>query len=126
MAHPPQQPRSRPQPARNRLRPQRPHDGFFVADRRFVNEALPRISAVGFKILLDLVASSPRPVRLAEVPYQFRSRLRGESKLDTTVAFEYLTLILDKLIGGIVPVQFVIFGLVGLSGVLVHLDRPPA
>jgi dolichol-phosphate mannosyltransferase len=98
-----------------------PMSGFFVADRRFVNEALPRISAVGFKILLDLVASSPRPVRLAEVPYQFRSRLRGESKLDTTVAFEYLTLILDKLIGGMVPVQFVIFGLVGLSGVLVHL-----
>ena len=98
-----------------------PMSGFFVADRRFVNEALPRISAVGFKILLDLVASSPRPVRLAEVPYEFRDRVSGESKLDTTVAFEYLTLVLDKLIGGLLPVQFVFFGLVGMAGVVVHL-----
>ena len=100
---------------------QDPMSGFFVADRRFVNEAMPRISAIGFKILLDLIASSPRPVRLAEVPYEFHCRSHGESKLDTTVAFEYLTLVLDKLIGSILPVQFVMFGLVGLVGVLVHL-----
>jgi dolichol-phosphate mannosyltransferase len=100
---------------------QDPMSGFFVADRRFVNEALPRISAVGFKILLDLIASSPRPVRLAEAPYEFRTRVRGESKLDTTVGFEYLTLVLHKLIGSMLPVQFVMFGLVGLAGVLVHL-----
>jgi len=100
---------------------QDPMSGFFVADRRFINIAMPRISAIGFKILLDLIASSPRLVRLAEVPYEFQSRFRGESKLDTTVGFEYLTLVLHKLIGSIVPVQFVIFGLVGLVGVFVHL-----
>jgi dolichol-phosphate mannosyltransferase len=98
-----------------------PMSGFFVADRRFINIALPRISAVGFKILLDLIASSPRPVRLAEMPYEFQSRFRGESKLDTTVAFEYLTLVLHKLTGSILPVQFVMFGLVGLVGAVVHL-----
>ena len=43
---------------------QDPMSGFFVADRRFINIALPRTSAIGFKILLDLIASSPRPVRL--------------------------------------------------------------
>lgn len=98
-----------------------PMSGFFVADRRFINIALPRISAIGFKILLDLIASSPRPVRLAEMPYEFQGRFRGESKLDTTVGFEYLTLILHKLSGSIVPVQFVMFGLVGLVGAFVHL-----
>lgn len=100
---------------------QDPMSGFFVADRRFINIALPRISAVGFKILLDLIASSPRPVHLAEVPYEFQSRFGGESKLDTTVGFEYLTLVLHKLIGSIFPVQFVMFGLVGLIGAFVHL-----
>jgi dolichol-phosphate mannosyltransferase len=100
---------------------QDPMSGFFVADRRFINIAMPRISAIGFKILLDLIASSPRPVRLAEVPYEFQSRLRGESKLDTTVGFEYLTLVFHKLIGSLLPVQFVMFVLVGLVGVLVHL-----
>ena len=100
---------------------QDPMSGFFVADRRFINIAMPRISAIGFKILLDLIASSPRRVRLAEVPYEFQSRFRGESKLDTTVGFEYLTLVLHKLIGSILPVQFVMFALVGLAGVFVHL-----
>ena len=100
---------------------QDPMSGFFVADRRFVNKALPRISAIGFKILLDLIASSPQPVRLAEVPYEFQTRFRGESKLDTTVGFEYLSLVLHKLIGSLLPVQFVMFGLVGLAGVLLHL-----
>jgi dolichol-phosphate mannosyltransferase len=98
-----------------------PMSGFFLADRRFINIALPRISAIGFKILLDLIASSPRPVRLAEAPYEFRSRFHGESKLDTTVGFEYLTLVLHKLIGSLLPVQFVMFGLVGLAGLFVHL-----
>ena len=55
------------------------------------------------------------------MPYEFQSRFRGESKLDTPVGFEYLTLVLHKLIGSILPVQFVMFGLVGLVGVLVHL-----
>jgi len=100
---------------------QDPMSGFFVADRRFINVAMPRISAIGFKILLDLIASSPRPVRLAEVPFEFHGRFSGESKLDTTVGFEYLTLVLHKLIGSILPVQFVMFGLVGLTGVFVHL-----
>jgi len=100
---------------------QDPMSGFFVADRRFINIAMPRISAIGFKILLDLIASSPRAVRLAEVPYEFHDRFRGESKLDTTVGFEYLTLVLHKLIGSVLPVQFVMFGMVGLVGVFVHL-----
>ena len=100
---------------------QDPMSGFFVADRRFINIALPRISAVGFKILLDLIASSPRPVRFAETPYEFQTRVRGESKLDTTVAFEHLTLVLHKLIGSMLPVQFLMFGLVGLLGAFIHL-----
>ncbi len=100
---------------------QDPMSGFFVADRRFINIALPRISAVGFKILLDVIASSPRPVRLAEAPYEFQSRFRGKSKLDSTVAFEYLTLVLHKLIGSLLPVQFVMFGLVGVVGAIVYL-----
>jgi hypothetical protein len=57
------------------------------------------ISGIGFKILLDLFASAPKPLEFKELPYQFRKRHAGESKLDTTVAWEYLLLLLDKLIG---------------------------
>jgi len=70
-----------------------------------------RLSGIGFKILLDIFASSPRPLRFEEVPYTFRNRHAGESKLDTMVAWEYLMLLLDKLIGHVVPVRFVLFAM---------------
>lgn len=70
---------------------------------------------------MDLIASSKRPVRIAEVPYTFRARLHGESKLDVLVGLEYLQLLLDKLIGNIVPPRFVIFSLVGSLGAMLYL-----
>jgi dolichol-phosphate mannosyltransferase len=99
-----------------------PMSGFFILDRRFLDEIVRSISAIGFKILLDIVASSPRAVRLGEVPYRFRNRLYGESKLDILVGIEYLQLLLDKMVGEIVPARFVIFGMVGAMGVVAHLS----
>jgi dolichol-phosphate mannosyltransferase len=98
-----------------------PMSGFFVLRRDFLEETVRHLSAHGFKLLLDLFASSPRPVRFAEVAYHFRQRRHGHSKLDTPVSLEYITLIGDKLFGKYVPVRFVIFVLVGLFGVLIHL-----
>src|SRR5947199_203552 len=79
------------------------------------------LSGQGFKILIDLFASSPRPLAFKELPYQFRLREHGESKLDTLVAWEYLQLLLDKLIGHIVPVRFALFAMIGGLGLVVHL-----
>ena len=79
------------------------------------------LSAVGFKILIDLLASAERPLRVKELPYQFRPRVAGESKLDTLVAWEYVVLVADKTVGRFVPVRFILFGLIGLLGLGVHL-----
>jgi dolichol-phosphate mannosyltransferase len=98
-----------------------PMSGYFMLTRDFFDEVMRRTTGVGFKILLDLVASSPRPVRVAEVPYVFRTRKHGESKLDINVGVEYLYLISDKLVGAWLPIRFVVFCLVGLGGVAVHL-----
>ncbi len=98
-----------------------PMSGFFIVDRRFFEEVVYRLSGVGFKILVDLVASCDRPVRFAEVPYTFRNRERGESKLDINVGLEYIELLLDKVIGHVVPTRFVLFVMVGAVGLLVHL-----
>ncbi|MGA2132412.1 MAG: glycosyltransferase family 2 protein [Bryobacteraceae bacterium] len=98
-----------------------PMSGYFMLTRGFFEEVMRRTTGVGFKILLDLVASSPRPVRFAEIPYVFQPRQRGQSKLDVNVAMEYLYLVLDKLIGAWLPVRFVLFCLVGLGGVGVYL-----
>jgi dolichol-phosphate mannosyltransferase len=98
-----------------------PMSGFFMVTRGFLNETVHRLSGQGFKILIDLCASASRPVRFRELPYSFRERHAGTSKLDTLVALEYLWLIADKLFGRWVPVRFVLFVLIGLSGVVVHL-----
>ena len=47
--------------------------GFFVLDRRFLEEVAPRVSGIGFKILLDLVASAKRPVRVGGSAVSFRA-----------------------------------------------------
>jgi dolichol-phosphate mannosyltransferase len=83
-------------------------------------EVLPRLSAVGFKLLLDIFASARRPVRFEELPYAFRKRASGASKLDGAVALEYLLLLYDKAFGRIVPPRFALFGLIGGLGVGVH------
>jgi dolichol-phosphate mannosyltransferase len=98
-----------------------PMSGFIMIRREFLEQTVHRLSGCGFKILLDLFASAPGPVRFAEIPYHFQERCHGESKLDTMIALEYLQLLLDKLIGRFVPVRFVIFVFVGFLGVFVHL-----
>ncbi len=97
-----------------------PMSGFFMMRREAFAKAVRRLSGEGYKILLDVFASSPTPLRFAELPYTFRAREAGESKLDSAVLWEYLILIVDKKFGHIVPARFVLFSLVGLSGVLVH------
>ena len=98
-----------------------PMSGFFILDRRFLESVAPRLSGVGFKILLDLVASARGPVRFAEVPYTFRNRQHGESKLDIVVGLEYLYLLLDKLVGHVIPPQFFVYMVVGSLGLGVSL-----
>jgi dolichol-phosphate mannosyltransferase len=98
-----------------------PMSGFFMIRREAFAAAVRNLSVIGFKILLDLFASSPRPLRFKELPYEFRNRQAGESKLDTRAKWDYGMLLLDKLIGHLIPVRFIAFILVGGVGVLVHL-----
>lgn len=98
-----------------------PMSGYFVVTRAYVEEVARRLSGTGFKVLLDLVVSSRRPVRIAEIPYVFRPRLHGASKLDILVGLEYMELLADKLVGDFVPASYVVFGLAGSIGVLAHL-----
>src|SRR6202451_1725238 len=98
-----------------------PMSGFFVVDSRFFRASVPHLTGAGFKLLVDILASSPTPPRVAEVPYRFRNRLAGESKLDVNVELEYLFLIVDKIVGRYLPARFVVFLGVGSLGLLVHL-----
>jgi dolichol-phosphate mannosyltransferase len=97
-----------------------PMSGFMMMRRDAFMRSLPHLSTVGFKILLDIAASAPTPLRIAEVPFTFRTRQHGESKLDSLVLWEYVQLLLDKMFGRVIPVRFLSFALVGGFGVFVH------
>jgi len=97
-----------------------PMSGFFALRREAFEAAVRQLSSIGFKILLDLVASSPAPLRICELPYQFRTPRAGESKLDSQAVWEYLMLLVDKLVGAYVPARFVAFAAIGGLGVAVH------
>jgi dolichol-phosphate mannosyltransferase len=98
-----------------------PMSGFFMIRRATFDQAVRRLSAMGFKILLDIVASLPERPRIVELPYEFRNRLSGESKLDAGVLRDYALLLTDKLVGHIVPVRFLLFAAVGMLGIAAHL-----
>lgn len=98
-----------------------PMSGFFALRRDYLDEVVRNLSCVGFKILVDLLASSKRPVRIQEVGYTFRKRLHGQSKLDLVVGLEYLELLLHKLVGEWIPVRYALFGMIGAIGVVAQL-----
>lgn len=97
-----------------------PMSGFFMLTREAFAGSMRNLSGQGYKILLDIFASHPDTLRLRELPYEFRTRQHGESKLDALVTWEYLMLVADKLFGRFVPVRFLMFLIVGGVGVFVH------
>ncbi|MCK8785192.1 glycosyltransferase family 2 protein [Roseomonas sp. NAR14] len=98
-----------------------PMSGFFAIRREAFLAAAPNLSGAGFKILLDIAASAPRPLGVAEVPYTFRRREAGESKLNATVVLDYIGMIFEKRSAGRIPARFVLFGVTGLLGLVVHM-----
>jgi dolichol-phosphate mannosyltransferase len=98
-----------------------PMSGFFMIRRDRFEQLAPQLSTQGFKILLDIVATARGDLKVREIPYSFGSRLHGESKLDSTVALDFLGLVLAKLTHDVVSLRFLLFAMVGLIGLFVHL-----
>ncbi|MCK1394736.1 glycosyltransferase family 2 protein [Bradyrhizobium sp. 1] len=98
-----------------------PMSGFFMVRRDRFEQLAPKLSVHGFKILLDLVASSNGTLRAVEIPYTFGERQHGESKLDSMVALDFLGLVLAKFTNDAISLRFVLFAMVGGIGLVVHL-----
>jgi dolichol-phosphate mannosyltransferase len=97
-----------------------PMSGFFMMRRSVLEGSVHRLSAIGFKILTDVFASHRQPLRFQEFAYRFSVRRAGVSKLDSVTAWDYIMLLLDKMIGRWIPVRFLAFSIVGAVGVAVH------
>src|SRR5215472_326146 len=98
-----------------------PMSGFFMLRRTAFEELAPSLSTQGFKILLDIVATGRGTLRIAELPYVFRERQHGESKLDARIVLDFFALMLAKLSHDAVSIRFLMYCLVGATGVFIHM-----
>jgi dolichol-phosphate mannosyltransferase len=99
-----------------------PMSGYFMIRRDAFEPLAPAISSQGFKILLDILATQPGQLRVVELPSTFHERRHGESKLDSKIALDFAALVTAKLTNDAVSARFLLFCLVGLTGLAVHLS----
>jgi len=98
-----------------------PMSGYFMLPTATARAMVPRLSGIGFKILLDLLATADAPMKVQEFPLNFAARREGESKLDRAILFDFLAGLYDKTLGRVIPTRFALFGTVGALGVIVHM-----
>ena len=98
-----------------------PMSGHFMIRRDAFEPLAPSISSQGFKILLDILATKPGSCASSSCRRRFHERRHGESKLDSKVALDFAALLTAKLTNDAVSARFLLFCLVGLTGLVVHL-----
>jgi dolichol-phosphate mannosyltransferase len=99
-----------------------PMSGHFMIRRDALEAIAPSLSTQGFKILLDILATARGSLRTVELPSTFRERQHGESKLDSKIALDFAALVTAKLTNDAVSARFLLFCLVGLTGIGIHLS----
>jgi dolichol-phosphate mannosyltransferase len=99
-----------------------PMSGHFMIRREAFEAIAPALSSQGFKILLDILATARGSLRTMELPSAFRERQHGESKLDSKIALDFAALVTAKLTHDAVSARFLLFCLVGFTGLGIHLS----
>lgn len=95
--------------------------GFFLLRSKQLRSQADRLSGIGFKIMLDILATAEPPLRVKEFPLKFAQRASGESKLDHGVVLDFLAGLYERWLGRFIPTRFALFGTVGALGVVVHM-----
>jgi dolichol-phosphate mannosyltransferase len=98
-----------------------PMSGYFILRRNEFRKICTQLDVQGFKILLEIVARLA-PANLKEIPYTFRPRAAGESKLSSKVVLQYLGQLWRlSSVSRYLYVRLIKFALVGTSGVFINL-----
>lgn len=95
--------------------------GFFLLRTDQLRKQASDLSGIGFKIMLDILATAEPRLKVKEFPLKFAERLSGESKLDNGVVVDFAAGLIDRYIGRWLPVRFALFGVVGGLGMFVHM-----
>ncbi len=99
---------------------QDPMSGYFAVRRDIIDSVAEKISLNGFKILFDILSMPGIPLKVKEIPYVFSTRMHGHTKLSPSVIFDFAWLLTKKWCSSVPIANFLVFCLVGLTGVLVH------
>ena len=97
-----------------------PMSGYFVITREFFQKSAHKINPRGFKILLEFIGRN-QDARIKEVGYTFQNRIHGETKLSGSVIKNYLVALYDLKFGKFISPTFMLYSLVGASGVFVNM-----
>ncbi len=97
-----------------------PMSGFFMLTRNALDKCVRNLSLQGYKLLLDIVTAYPGKMNIKEVPYEFKARRHGSSKLDSMIMMEFVMMLIEKITRGVIPARFIMFSAVGSSGLVVH------
>jgi dolichol-phosphate mannosyltransferase len=95
-----------------------PMSGYLMIRRDIVQGI--EMNPLGYKILVELLARC-QPRRVAEVPYVFRERTAGQSKMTPAIYTHYLRHLLRLRLARSGKERFLRFAVVGLSGVVVDM-----
>jgi dolichol-phosphate mannosyltransferase len=95
-----------------------PMSGYFMFKRACV-EAI-ELNPLGYKILIELLGRA-RVRWIGEVPYVFRERVEGSSKVTAKVYVEYFRHLIRLRLSTLPVNRFVRFATVGFSGVIVDM-----
>ncbi len=96
--------------------------GFFIIEDSFFKNNYKKLSNIGFKLLLDIILTKKNTVNYSEIPFKFEKRFSGESKLDSKVLIDFITLIIDKIFGKFIPARYFIYSFIGSLGVIFQLS----
>ncbi|TGK17530.1 glycosyltransferase family 2 protein [Leptospira fluminis] len=98
-----------------------PMSGYFGIKKDLYSEVKNNINPRGFKILLEFLARGSKDLKVEEIPYTFRTRIHGETKLDNSVLRNFLVALLDIRYGKWISPTFLLYALVGATGIIVNL-----
>ncbi len=98
-----------------------PLSGFFMVKKQVFLKNSDKLQTQGFKVLADFLATSGKNIKIKEVGYEFKNRIIGESKMSLITVLELVGLVFSQILKGRISIRFILFCMVGLSGIFVQL-----
>ncbi|TGK05620.1 glycosyltransferase family 2 protein [Leptospira langatensis] len=98
-----------------------PMSGYFGIKRSVYSETVNEINPRGFKILLEFLGRSKEELKIEEIPYTFQTRVHGKTKLNNSVIKNFFLAVLDIRFGKWISPTFLLYCIVGATGVIVNL-----